>query len=253
MFSKRIYLSVVGDHGLGRGRLGRVLHLLGRAGHGGRERLVLGGAEQVRQGGGDLDVEREVHAEGDEAGGEQAGDFVGARERGARVAAEALLLGPAAELERDAVAMSLGDQAQQVLVGARLVQEDGLARSGAAFDAAAKAAREAADAFRVLQVARVDGAALSTAWVHVFRLGSVEVGVGGLGHVRHRHVAFQGWQLHDQLDAAALAVAVQRRSEVDQLEHVITADQADLVVAGDWLAGIGGALEAADLASGFEA
>jgi len=149
--------------------------------------------------------------------------------------------------------MSLADQAQQVLVGTRLVQKDWLARSGATVDAAAVATREATNAFRVLQVARIDGAAASRAWVDMFRLGSFEVGVDGLGHVRHFDVTFQSRQLHDQLNAAALAVAVQGRSEVNQLEDIVTTDQADLIVASDWLASVRSALEAANLASRLEA
>lgn len=245
-------LRGVVDDGLGSSVLRGSLQLVGRVGDGGRQRHVLGEAQEVSQRGQDLNVAAEVHAAGDEASGEQARHLLRAGESCTRVTAEALLLGPAAELEGDAVTVALGAQAQQVLVGAALIQEDGLARGGTTSNAAAVTTREATNALGVLGIARIDGAAVGRAGVHVLRLGGLEVGVGRLGHVRHFDVTFQSRQLHHQLNAAALAVAVQGRREVDQLEDVIAADQADLVVTSDRLASIRGALEAAHLASRLE-
>ena len=88
-------LRGVVDDGLGRGTLRGRLQLVGGVGDGGRQGDVLGNAQQVGQRGQDLHVAAEVHAAGDEASGEQAGDFVRAGERRTRVTAEALLLGPA--------------------------------------------------------------------------------------------------------------------------------------------------------------
>lgn len=229
-----------------------VLQLLGRGGDVLRQWLVLGRGQQFRQSSRDLDVDLEIHAAGNEASGQQARHLFVARESTTGVADEALLLGPAAELERHTVTMSLGNQAQQILVFAVFVQENRLARSRTAIDAAKVAAREATNAIGVLQVARIDGAAAATARVDIGRVSSLEVFIDSFRDIGHFHVSFQGRQLHDQFDAAALAIAVQSRGEVNQFKDVIGTDQADIIIASNGLACIRSALEATDLAPRLE-